>query len=119
VDAGVRGSVPVRCGGSGPHEAGDGGGGLVDLVLTRPAAGGHRVGDTVPEVLAEQLDGDGLQGTGGGGHLVEHVDAVAVLGDHALEAPHLPLDPPQTAQQLVAPVPVARRCRSPLDTHTR
>ena len=54
------------------------------------AAGG--VGDAMPDVLVDQPHRHRLEGLRRRAHLVEHVDAVGVLLDHALQAAHLPLD---------------------------
>ena len=53
------------------------------------------VGDAVRHMVVEQLEGHRLQGAGRGRDLLEHIDAVAVLVHHALQAPDLPLDAPQ------------------------
>ena len=55
----------------------------VGLVTTGVDGVAHAVG----HVLVEQRQGHGLQGPGGGRDLVEHVDAVLVLVDHALQSP--------------------------------
>ena len=47
------------------------------------------------EVVVQKLQRDRLQGPGDRGHLLEHVDAVAVLLDHPLEPADLTLDPAQ------------------------
>ena len=54
-----------------------------------------RVGHAVGQVVVEQLQRHRLQGLRRRRDLLEHVDAVPVLVDHPLEAPHLPLDPPE------------------------
>ena len=49
-------------------------------------------GDTVPQVVVEQLEGDALQGTRRRADLGEHIDAVGVVLDHPLQATNLALD---------------------------
>src|SRR5690606_13428888 len=84
-------------GGAGQPGEHDGGGlgGLRDLGGVVVTALDGRVGDAVAQVLLQQLQGEGLQGLGGGGHLGEYVDAVDVLVDHALQAADLSLDAAQ------------------------
>ena len=53
------------------------------------------VGDAVADVLLEQADGDALQRLGRRADLRQHVDAVHVLVDHALQTADLALDAPQ------------------------
>ena len=63
------------------------------------------------QVVVEQLEGHGLEGLGGGGDLLEDVDAVPVLVDHALQAPDLAFDPAQALLDGVLVVDVARSHR--------
>src|SRR5579862_1645711 len=103
-----RRRVPSR-----PHEPGDGGRGFGHLLVGRRPARRERVAHAVAEVVAEQLDGDGLQGLGDGRHLRQHINAVAVVLDHPLQAAHLSLDPPEAVEDggLVARVPGRTRGR--------
>src|SRR5205807_7721611 len=55
----------------------------------------------------EELQGDGLECPGGGRDLGQHVDAVGVLVDHALQAAHLTLDSAQPLEHRVLVVAVA------------
>ena len=86
----------------------DRGGRLVQLLRRLVAAAAHRVGDAVRDVVIEQLQGDRLQCLGRRRHLLEDVDAVAVLVDHALDAPHLAFDPAQPLLDRFLVVDVAR-----------
>src|SRR4051812_27619073 len=86
----------VRASRSGSNEASDGRGSLGHLLVCGASAGGGGVGDTMGQVLVEQLEGDRLERLGGGGDLVEDVDAVLVLLDHPLEPAYLAFDPPET-----------------------
>ena len=70
----------------------------------------HAVG----QVVVEQLERHRLEGLGGGGHLFEDVDAVAVLVDHALQAPDLALHPPQAFLEGLLVVDVARSHGAPI-----
>src|SRR5690606_35676453 len=97
--------APVRW--SGAEHAGDGLGGFLDLGVDLVAALDGRVGDAVAQVLLQQLQGEGLQGLGGGGHLGEYVDAVDVLVDHALQAADLSLDAAQAFEVFLLLVVVA------------
>src|SRR5262249_60657771 len=56
-------------------------------------AGGDRVLDAVRHVVAQDLVLEPAQGGAHGGDLRHHVDAIAVVLDHAGEAAHLALDP--------------------------
>ena len=51
--------------------------------------------------LVEEPDGDRLEGLGDGRDLGEHVDAVRVLVDHALQPAHLALDAPEALHVVV------------------
>ena len=64
-----------------------------------------------PPFTASTTQGDRLQSPGGRRDLLEDVDAVAVLLDHALEPPDLPFDPAQALQHrlLVIAVPLLDR----------
>src|SRR3954447_7848508 len=78
---------------SGPDKAGDGFGGFLHLGVGLGAAGLDGLRHAVAEMVLDQAQGDRLQGPGHGGDLGEDVDAVGVVVDHALEPPHLALDP--------------------------
>jgi hypothetical protein len=54
----------------------------------------------VTKVFVEQAQTHALESLGDGHDLGEHVDAVLVVLDHPLEAPHLPFDPPQAVPVL-------------------
>src|SRR3954452_18282916 len=64
-------------------------------------AGGEGAGDAMIDVLVEDLEAEALERGGDGADLGEDVDAVAVVGDHALDSAHLPLDPVQALDQRV------------------
>src|SRR3954454_15752854 len=78
------------------REALHGGHQLVELLGRRsviiPRNG---VSHAMAHVTVEDLDRDLLERGLHGGHLGEDVDAVGVLLDHALQAPHLSLDAPE------------------------
>ena len=57
-----------------------------------PFGVGTGTGDAVLEVLVEKMQPDALQRLGGRGDLGEHVDAIGVVLDHALQAADLTLD---------------------------
>src|SRR3954454_4046961 len=94
-------------GDSGTHEAGDGLGGLADLLLGLPAAGARGLDDAVAEMLLEQAEGDRLQGLRHRRDLGEDVDAVLLVLDHALQAAGLALDAAQPLEVLVLAIDVA------------
>src|SRR4051812_48332371 len=77
------------------NEAGDGGRCLRQLLVGLGAPCIHGVNDTVREVVVEQLDGDGLERLRDRGDLVEDLDAVLVLVDHALQSTDLAFDAAQ------------------------
>ena len=54
----------------------------------------------VTRVIVEQPEGDLVEGGLHGGDLGEHVDAVAVVLDHALDAADLALDPGEAVEEL-------------------
>ena len=98
------------------HQAADGGHHL----------GGHLVGTAlggalvhaVPGVPVEQAEGDLVEGGLDGRDLGEHVDAVAVVVDHFLDAAHLAFDAAQPRLQLVLGGGVtAGGCRHDLSIH--
>ena len=64
-------------------------------------AGRERVRDAVADVILEELHRDALQRGRHGGDLREDVDAVALVLDHPLDAPHLTLDAVQALDQRV------------------
>jgi hypothetical protein len=70
--------------------------------------GGEGLGDAVRDVVLEKLRRDPFERRLHGRDLREDVDAVAVLLDHPLDPPHLPLDPVQALGErlLVLRVPV-------------
>src|SRR5579862_4417708 len=84
-----------------PHESLHRGRRLAHLFVRVGAARRHRVTDAVVEVVAEELDRDGLQRPGGRGDLGQDVDAVHIILNHALETPHLTLDAAEAAQDRV------------------
>src|SRR3954454_2261247 len=94
-------------GDSGTHEAGDGLGGLADLLLGLPAAGARGLDDAVAEMLLEQAEGDSLQGLRHRRDLGEDVDAVLLVLDHALQTAGLALDATEPLEVLVLAVDVA------------
>src|SRR3954469_102757 len=97
----------VGSGPSGTDEAGDGLGGLADLLVGLGASGPRRLDDAVAEVLLEQPQRDGLECLGHRRDLGEDVDAVLLVLDHPLEAAGLALDAAQPLQVLVLAVDVA------------
>src|SRR3954452_10515564 len=113
ADDGVGGGAhegPLRIrwvGDSGTHEAGDGLGGLADLLLGLPAAGARGLDDAVAEMLLEQAEGDRLQGLRHRRDLGEDVDAVLLVLDHALQTAGLALDATEPLEVLVLAVDVA------------
>jgi hypothetical protein len=50
------------------------------------------------KMILKQAERDGLKGTRNRGHLGEHVDAVSIVGHHALQPAHLALDAPQPSE---------------------
>ena len=62
-------------------------------------------------MVVEQLDGDGLEGPGDRGDLVEDLDAVLVLAHHPLQPSHLSLDAAQPPVDGVLVVAVTRHVR--------
>src|SRR3954471_10183518 len=97
----------VRRGPSGTDEAGDGLGGLADLLVGLAAAGLRRLDDAVTEVLFQETQRDRLEGLRHRRDLREDVDAVLLVLDHPLEAAGLALDPAQPLEVLVLAVDVA------------
>src|SRR6187401_969984 len=55
--------------------------------------------DAVVHVVIEDLEGEALERRVHGSDLREHVDAIAVVLDHPLDAAHLALDPVEPANQ--------------------
>src|SRR5215218_6726372 len=100
-------AVPLGSGGSGADEAGDGLGGLADLLVGLAAAGLGRLDDAVAQVFLEQAQRDRLQGLRHGRDLGEDVDAVLLVLDHPLQAAGLALDPAQALEVVVLAVDVA------------
>ena len=77
-----------------------------DLLVRLGSALDDRVGNAGVEVAVEQLERDGLQRFRGGGDLGEHVDAVHVFVNHALQATDLALDAAQPTLHVVLDVGV-------------
>src|SRR4051794_2517750 len=102
-----RSGTEVGSGSSGTDEAGDGLGGLADLLVGLGASGPRRLDDAVAEVLLEQPQRDGLQCLGHRRDLGEDVDAVLLVLDHPLQAAGLALDAAQPLEVLVLAVDVA------------
>src|SRR5690349_1512941 len=88
----------VVCWGSGLHEAGDGLGGLLELLLLLGPALPGGVDEAVRHVVVEQVEREGLERLRRRGDLGQDVDAVLLLLDHPLDAADLPLDPPQALE---------------------
>src|SRR4051794_32802762 len=103
VGGGAHGGVPLagRVGDSGADEAGDGLGGLADLLLGLAAAGCRGLDQAVAHVLLEQAEGDRLQGLRHRRDLREDVDAVLLVLDHALQPACLALDAAQALEVVV------------------
>src|SRR6202034_1749447 len=80
------------------HQAGDGRRGFGHLGFGFIPARLHRISHAGGQMAVEQFQRYRLQCPGGGGHLFEDVDAVAVLVHHPLQTSHLALD---TAQSLL------------------
>ena len=86
-------------GGSGAaHEPPDGGHQFVGLGVALVCGGGTH--HAVVGVVVEQPERDLVERRLGGADLGEDIDAVAVVLDHALDAPDLSLDALQACQQL-------------------
>src|SRR5215207_7189974 len=83
------------------HEARDGVGGLAELLLGLFAAVLRSGEDAVGHVVVQQPESDGLERLRHRRHLGEDVDAVLLLGDHALQATRLALDALEPTQVLV------------------
>jgi Domain of unknown function (DUF4173) len=66
----------------------------------------ERVRDAVADVVVEDLEGEALERGRDGADLRQHVDAVAVILDHALDPAHLAFDPVQPLHQRVLVVAV-------------
>ena len=77
---------------SGSEESGDGRGGFVDLGVAFVLASRGGFPDAVPNVFVQETDSDALKRFGDGADLGEHVDAVFVFVDHALESADLAFD---------------------------
>src|SRR2546430_13040498 len=77
-------------------------------LLGRPLAGADRLAHAVFGVIPEQDQRDALQPCPGGVDLRQHVDAVAVLLDHLLDASDLALDPAQASDYAGLVVAVSR-----------
>ena len=79
------------------------------------ALGRVALDDAVMGVLVHETERDLVERGLDGGDLREHVDAVALLLDHALHTANLALHPPQAREQLVLGGRVARASRMSLD----
>src|SRR6185436_5371286 len=91
-----------------PREALDGSEQVLALARgLRGVARGDRVRDAVPYVVLEQLHRDALERGRDGGDLRQDVDAVPLLLDHPLDAPHLALDPVQALDERILVLDVA------------
>src|SRR6478736_5074168 len=87
------------CGkGSGLHEARDGLGGLLELLLLLGPALPGGVDEAVRHVVVEQAERERLERLRRRGHLGEDVDAVLLLLDHPLDPADLPLDPAEALE---------------------
>ena len=87
-----------------PRVQGYAGGRSINLALAergRHALEQAGADHAVMRVLVEQAERDLVERRLHRGDLGEHVDAVAILGDHALHAAHLPLDTTQALEQLL------------------
>src|SRR5437016_4655388 len=93
---------------SGTNQPGNRGRRLSDLLVRSSAAGCHRIGHAMGQVVVEQLDSNGLERFGGRRHLIEDLDAVLVLLHHALQPADLTLDPSQPLLDSVLPIAVSR-----------
>ena len=80
------------------HEPPDGGHHLVGAIDALLALGAH---DAMARVVVEQAERDLVERGLDRADLGEHVDAVAVVLDHALDAADLALDAPQALEELV------------------
>src|SRR6478735_3186787 len=83
---------------SGLHEAGDGLGGLLELLLLLGPALAGGVDEAVRHVVVEQVERERLERLRRRGDLGEDVDAVLLLLDHPLDPADLPLDPAQALE---------------------
>src|SRR5687768_10676208 len=91
----------------------------------------QRAGDAVAHVVVEDLEGETLERRRDRPDLGEDVDAVPLVLDHALDAPHLPFDPVQALDERILVLDVAvghvraslglrkRRSRSEFETTKR
>ena len=70
------------------------------------------VDHTVAGVAVQQTEGDLVERRLNGGDLGDHIDAVAIVFDHSLDASHLTFDPLQAVEELVFRSAVAARFRS-------
>src|SRR5215204_3328823 len=86
---------------SGADQAGDRVGGLPDLRVRDAAALRNRICDAVRQVVVQQCERDGLQRPRGRGNLRQHVDAIGLVVDHALQPAHLALDLAQPREHRV------------------
>src|SRR5207237_10767863 len=91
------------------REAANGREELLRLLARSPlVTGGERLRHAVLDVVVEDRDGEALERGRDGAELGQDVDAVPVVVDHALDPPHLALDPVQAGDDglLVLGVPV-------------
>jgi hypothetical protein len=80
----------------GLDEAGDSVRSFSDFIGGVVAAFGHGLRNAVTYMFFEKANGNRLQRPGHGRDLGEDIDAVVVLGDHALQAAYLPLHAAQS-----------------------
>src|ERR687895_456153 len=104
ADVGPRAVAPRKL--SATHQARHGGHQLV-LELLGLLVGGCPPDHAVRRVVIEQAEGHLVERCLDGGDLGDHVDAVAVVFDHPLYTPHLPLNTAQAVQQWALPCGVA------------
>src|SRR2546428_13101574 len=101
---GRSGKAWLLAGSGGADEPADGGHQLVQaLGALLAGALGHAVAD----VVVEQLERDGVERLLDGADLRQHLDAVAVVLDHARNPAHLSLDAGQALRDLLLPGRVA------------
>ena len=77
-----------------------------------PVAGRERSGDAVLDMVFEELQCERVERRLHCAHLREHVDAVAIVFDHAGDPPHLALDPRKTVADLLLVVAVLHQAAS-------
>ena len=80
-----------------------------ELVCTLVQEGGVAVCDAVPDVTVEEAEADAVERTAHRGDLRQHVDAGALLRDHARQTAHLTVDSPEPVEHRDTIGAVARR----------